>query len=140
MAVTDPFRSFRFRIEAQGLDRGGVQFVSGLERVTEVEPYREGGINDYEHQLVVKTTQAVLTLKRGLMDTWFWDWHEDVVDGTIERKTISIILLNQVGDEAWRWVCADAFPTKWSGGDLDAAANAVAFETVELVHHGLTKQ
>ncbi len=140
MTVTDPFRSFRFRIEAQGLDRGGVQSVMGIERVTEVEPYREGGVNDFEHQLAVKTTQSTLVLKRGLIDPWFWDWHEDVVAGNIERKTISIILLNQVGDEAWRWVCDGAFPVKWTGGDLDASANAVAVETVELVHHGLTKQ
>ncbi|MEL6168992.1 MAG: phage tail protein [Pseudomonadota bacterium] len=140
MTITDPFRAFRFRIEAQGLDRGGVQAVGGLERVTEVEPYREGGVNDYDHQLITKTTQATLTLKRGLLDTWFWDWHEDVVGGTVERNTISIILLDSEGNEAWRWVCADAFPTKWSGSDLDAGTNAVAVETVELVHHGLTKQ
>lgn len=140
MTVIDPFKSFRFRIEAQGLDRGGVQTVAGLERTTEVEPYREGGINDYEHQLAVMTKQSAITLKRGLLDVWFWDWHEDVVDGRIERKTISIILLDQTGEEAWRWVCVGAFPTKWSAGDLDAGANAVAVETVELVHHGLTRQ
>ncbi|MBF9031841.1 phage tail protein [Rhodobacterales bacterium HKCCE3408] len=140
MAVTDPFRSFRFRIEAQGLDRGGVQSVSGLERVTETEPYREGGVNDHERQLAVMTKQATLILKRGLLDPWFWDWHEEVVQGEIERRTISIILLDQIGGEAWRWICADAFPTKWSGSDLDAAANGIAVETVELVHHGLTKQ
>lgn len=138
--MKDPYRVFRFRIEAQGLDRGGVQSVSGLERTTEVEPYREGGVNDYERQLAVKTTQSTLVLRRGLLDTWFWDWHEDVVRGDIERRTISIILLNETGEEAWRWVCADAFPTKWGGLDLDAMSNAVAVEIVELVHHGLTRQ
>ena len=138
--MTDPYRMYRFRIEAQGLDRGGVQSVSGLERTTEVEPYREGGVNDYDIQLITKTTQASLVLKRGLMDTWMWDWHEDVVQGTVERRTISIVLLNEVGEEAWRWICADAFPTKWSGTDLDATSNAIAVESIELVHHGLTKQ
>jgi phage tail-like protein len=131
---------FRFRIEAQGLDRGGVQSVSGLERTTELEPYREGGVNDYEHQLVVKTAQSTLVLKRGLLDTWFWDWHEDVVRGEIKERTLSIILLDEAGEEAWRWICADAFPTKWGGMELDATNNAVAVETVELVHHGLTNK
>jgi len=138
--MVDPYRNFRFRIEALGLDRGGVQSVSGLERTTEIEPYREGGVNDHERQLITKTTQASLVLKRGLLDTWFWDWHEDVVRGEIERRAISVILLDEVGEEAWRWVCADAFPVKWGGTDLDASANAVAVESVELVHHGLTKQ
>lgn len=138
--MTDPYRMYRFRIEAQGLDRGGVQSVSGLERTTEVEPYREGGVNDYEIQLITKTTQASLVLKRGLMDAWMWDWHEDVVQGTVERRTISIVLLDEVGEEAWRWICADAFPTKWGGTDLDATSNAIAVESIEMVHHGLTKQ
>ena len=140
MAVSDPIRAFRFRIEAQGLDRGGVQSVSGLERVTETEPYREGGVNDHERQLAVMTKQAALVLKRGLLDPWFWDWHEDVVRGDIERNTVSVILLDETGAEAWRWICVGAFPTKWTGSDLDAGSSAVAVETVELVHHGLTRQ
>ena len=138
--MADPHRSFRFRIEAQGLDRGGVQTVGGLERTTELEPYREGGVNDHEIQLAIKTTQTALTLKRGLLDTWFWDWHEDVVRGEIERRTVSVILLDEAGEEAWRWVCADAFPTKWTGPELDAVGSSVAVETVELAHHGLTRQ
>jgi len=140
MRTIDPYRNFRFRIEAQSLDRGGVQSVTGLERTTEVEPYREGGVNDHDRQLITKTTQATLVLKRGLLDTWFWDWHEDVVRGDIERRTISVILLNEIGEEAWRWVCADAYPVKWGSSDLDAVASAMAIESVELVHHGLTKQ
>jgi phage tail-like protein len=138
--MADPYRNFRFRIEADGLDRGGVQSVSGLERTTETEPYREGGVNDHDRQLITKTTQATLVLKRGLLDPWFWEWHENVVRGDVERRTVSIILLDEVGEEAWRWVCVDAFPTKWGGLELDASSNGIAAETVELVHHGLTKQ
>jgi phage tail-like protein len=140
MPATDPHRGFRFRIEADGLDRGGVQSVGGLERVTETEPYREGGVNDHERQLAVMTKQAALVLKRGLLDPWFWDWHEDVVRGTIERKTVSVILLDEAGEEAWRWICEGAFPVKWTGSELDGMTSAVAVETVELVHHGLTRQ
>jgi phage tail-like protein len=136
--MIDPLRGFRFRIESQGLDRGGVMSVGGLERTTETEPYREGGVNDHDIQLVTKTIQATLILKRGLLDPWFWDWHENVVSGDIERRTVSVILLDEVGEEAWRWICAEAFPTKWTGPELDASANAVAMETLEIVHHGLT--
>lgn len=138
--MADPYGSFRFRIEADGLDRGGVQSVSGIERTTETEPYREGGVNDHDRQLITKTTQATLVLKRGLLDPWFWDWHEDVVNGEVERRTVSIILIDERGEEAWRWICADAFPTKWGGTDLDAGSSAVAVESIELVHHGLTRQ
>lgn len=138
--MTNPHRTFRFQIEADSLVRGGVQSVGGLEVTTETEPYREGGVNDHDRQLITKSSQANLVLKRGLLDTWFWDWHRDVVRGEVERRTVSVILFDEVGEEAWRWVCADAFPIKWSGPELDATSSAVAVETMELVHHGLTKQ
>jgi phage tail-like protein len=140
MQHPDPYRAFRFRIEIDGIDRGGCQTVSGLVRQSKIEAYREGGINDFEHQLVVQTTYPPLVLKRGLVDAQLWDWHQAVIDGTVERKTVSIVLLDDTGDEVWRWVCLDAIPSKWSGVDLDAAANTVATESVEIVHQGLRRQ
>lgn len=140
MARLDPFRAFRFRVEIDALDRGGFQSASGLSRETKIDPYREGGINDFEHQHVTQTTYPPLTLKRGLVDTALWDWHQDVIAGSIERKTISVILLNEAGKEAWRWICAGAFPSKWTGAELDAQQNTLATEAVEFVHHGLTRQ
>jgi phage tail-like protein len=140
MARPDPFRAFRFLVEIEGTEQGGFQSVSGLERETRIEPYREGGINDFEHQHVGLTTYPALTLKRGLVDAELWDWHQDVIAGTIRRKTISVVLLDQAGDEAWRWVCVGAFPSKWSGAELDATQSTLATETIEFVHHGLTRQ
>ena len=140
MARPDPYRSFRFRIEVQGTQLGGFQSVGGLERDTKIEPYREGGINDYEHQLVIQTTYPPLVLKRGLVDPELGAWHQAVIDGTIDRKTVSIVLMDEAGAEAWRWLCLAAFPSKWTGSELDASGNAVAIETVEFVHQGLRRQ
>ncbi|MFY2826024.1 phage tail protein [Ruegeria sp. MALMAid1280] len=140
MTRPDPYRSFRFRLEVQGTQLAGFQSVGGLERTTRIEPYREGGVNDFEHQLVVQTTYPPLMLKRGLVDGELWDWHQDVIDGLVERRTVSIALMDDAGSEVWRWICLDAFPSKWTGSDLDATGNAVAIETVELVHHGLRRQ
>lgn len=140
MARPDPYRAFRFVVEFDGTVAGGFQSVGGVERHTEVEPYKEGGVNEYEHQFVVKTTYPALVLKRGLADTTLWDWHQDVVGGTVQRKTISVLLLDDAGDEVWRWICAAAYPTKWTGAELDALSDAVATETVEFVHRGITRQ
>jgi phage tail-like protein len=140
MTRPDPYRTFRFVVEIDGTEIGGFQTVSGVERQTQVEPYREGGANDFEHQLVLKTTYPALSLRRGLVDTWMWDWHQDVIAGRIQRRTVSIILMNVAGEEAWRWICEDAYPAKWSGAELDAVSAAVATETVELVHHGIVRQ
>lgn len=140
MARRDPYRAFRFRIEIQGLVQGGFRSVGGIERQTTVEPYREGGVNDFEHQLVVKTTSPPLTLQQGLVETTLWDWHQDVVAGSVTRRDVTIELLDETGREAWRWVCRSAFPAKWSGADLDAVSGAIATESVELVHHGIRRQ
>jgi len=140
MARSDPFRAFRFRVEIDALEQAGFQSVSGLARETKIDPYREGGINDFEHQHVSQTTYPPLTLKRGLVDASLWDWHRDVIAGTIKRRTISIVLLDETGREAWRWVCVGALPSKWTGAELDAQQNAIATESVEFVHHGLTRQ
>lgn len=140
MTRPDPYRAFRFLVEIDGTRQGGFQTVGGIERTTEVEPYREGGVNEFEHQLAVKTTYPALTLKRGLVDTWLWDWHQDVIGGTVERRVVSVILLDEEQQEVWRWVCVGAYPTKWTGAELDAMTGAIATESVELVHHGITRQ
>lgn len=140
MARPDPFRAFRFLVEIDGTEQGGFQSVAGLARETTIEPYREGGRNDFEHQHVKLTTYPPLTLKKGLTDTALWDWHQDVIDGTIKRKTISVVLLDDTGEEAWRWIIEGAFPAKWTGADLDAGASGIATEQVEFVHHGLRRQ
>jgi phage tail-like protein len=140
MARPDPYRAFRFLVEIDGTEHGGFQTVGGLERQTTIEPYREGGINEFEHQLAVKTSYPPLTLKRGLVDPWLWDWHQDVINGSVQRRPISIVLLDETGQEVWRWICAAAFPAKWSGAEFDALANNIAAESVEIVHHGITRQ
>lgn len=141
MTRPDPYRSFRFRVEIGGTQEGGFQMVSGLERVTEFEPYREGGVNEYEHQLAVQSTFPPLILTRGLVDVRLWDWHQDVINGTIERQVVSVVLLDETGnDEVWRWVCVGALPSRWAGAELDALTGAVATESVELVHQGMTRQ
>jgi phage tail-like protein len=140
MARPDPYRGFRFIVEINGTQAGGFQTISGIERQTHVEPYREGGVNNFEHQLVVKTTYPPLVLKRGLVDTWLWDWHQEVIEGRVQRRTVSVLLLDENGKEAWRWICDKAYPAKWTGGELDATASTLSTESIELVHHGITRQ
>jgi len=137
MLGTDPYGAFRFLVEIQGLEVGGFQSVSGLERETKIEPYREGGVNDHERQHAGLTTYPPLRLKRGLADPLLWAWHQAVILGRIQRMMMSVVLLGKGRSEAWRWIFIDAYPTKWTVADLDATQSAIATETVEFVHHGL---
>jgi phage tail-like protein len=137
MARNDPYHGFRYLVEFDGIQSGGFSRVKGLARETRHESYREGGVNDYEHKLATLTAYGTLILERGLADTTLWDWHEDVVGGTIQRKKISVILQDDTGEEVWRWHADGAFPVKWSVTDLDASASQVVVESVEFAHQGL---
>jgi phage tail-like protein len=139
MARQDPFRGFRFVVEFDQLQKGGFSRVKGLSREVKVDTYHEGGLNDYEHKYIGQAIYANLVLEHGIADSWLWDWQQDVTEGRVSRKTLSVILRNETGDEVWRWHAQAAFPVKWSVADLDAASNTVLVESVEFVHRGILR-
>jgi phage tail-like protein len=135
----DPYLSFRFRAEIDSLVVSGFNEVTGLTFESEVETFREGGVNTNEWQLAGPTKfPSKLILKRGLADAdALWSWYQDVRNGRITRKNVTIMLLNHAGEVKWRWVFRQACPVKWSGPDFRAGTAEVAFESIELVHQGL---
>ena len=139
-ARRDPYGAYNFLVEIEGIIAGGFSELSGLDMSTEVESIREGGVNDYVHRLPKWTTQSDLVLKKGQTDRdLLWNWYADVVAGKVERKNGSIYLLDAQGIPAMWWDFFQACPVKWSGPTLNAAAGQVAFESLTLAHHGLTK-
>ena len=136
----DPLLTQNFLVEIEGLVVGGFSEVTGLEIEIEVKPYREGGLNEYLHMRAGPTRYASnLILKRGLTDAvTLWRWQRDVSRGIIGRKNGSIVLLDNAGDEKWRWNFIDAYPVRWTGPELLAGTAAVALESLELAHRGLS--
>ena len=136
-AFKDPYRSFRFKVELDGIISGGFTDVSGLTVETEVETRGE---NYFEYKLPKASKFSNLTLKRGISDDSLWDWYKNVMYGKIERKNISVCLLNEEGTEVVRWDFQEAYPVKWDGPTLNAGTASVAFESIVIVHHGFQKQ
>lgn len=135
-----PYLSFRFRVEIEKIEVAQVSEVTGLSYETEIETYEEGGVNDYVHQLPKKTKYPRIILKRGITDIdEFWKWYQEVVSGTFSRKNISVFLMDVTGKDKWCWNFSQAYPVKWTGPDLKADSNTVAFESIEIVHHGMKK-
>jgi phage tail-like protein len=81
-----------------------------------------------------------VTLKKGIFkgDHAFWDWFNEIKMNTIERRPVTISLLDESGTPAMVWTLANAWPTKVSGADLKASGNEVAIETIVIAHEGLT--
>lgn len=139
MSRSDPYRGFRFRVEFDHVMHGGFSRVKGLVRETKIESRREGGVNDYEHKLVTITSYGNIILERGLVDDYLWEWHDEVVGGTVTRRTVTIALHDEADQEVWRWLVERAFPVKWAGTDLDAGVAQVVVESVEFAHEGIQK-
>jgi len=132
----DPYRGFNFLVEIDGITQAGFSEVSGLDASTPSVDYRQG---DFGTRGVSKlpgiNTYGAITLKRGLtVDRELYDWREKVIDGEIERKNGSIVLLDEKGAEKIRWNFSNAWPSKWTGPSFNATSTAVAVETLELTH------
>ena len=68
-----------------------------------------------------------------------YDWYRDIVNGKIDRKNGSIIVLDTEGNEKVRWNFFNAWPTKWDGPDFNAKGNDVAIERSRLAHEGVER-
>lgn len=134
----DPYSSFNFRVEIDGIDRGGFQEVSGLDTSQEATDYREGTDPLHSRKLPGLNTYSNISLKRGITDdAQLWEWRKKAMDGKVERKTMSIVLMDDAGEEKLRWNLVAAWPSKWEGPAFSAAGNDVGIETLELAHEGV---
>jgi phage tail-like protein len=134
----DPYRSFNFLVEIDAVTVAAFSEVTGLTAETEVIEYRTGGMLGGVHKLAGLTKYANITLKRGMTQNLeLWNWYKNVVEGKTDRRSASIVLLNEAHQEVLRWNIVNAWPRKWDGPALNARHNEIAIETLELAHEGL---
>jgi phage tail-like protein len=137
----DPYPSFRFSVEIDNIIVASFSEVRGLQIEVETEPYREGGVNDFEHAFPKGIKYEHLVLKRGIagfsaLDIFYY-WYLSVMNGIIVRKIVTVILMDSAGNERRRWSFKGAYPVKWTGPELKADSNTIAIESIELVHQGI---
>ncbi|MDD2313558.1 MAG: phage tail protein [Proteiniphilum sp.] len=142
MATTYPLVKFHFQVEWGGTKIGFTE-VSGLDVESEVVEYRDGASREYS-KLKMPGMQKYgnITLKRGTFksDNEYFNWWNTVQLNTIERRDITISLLNEEHEPVVTWKVKNAWPTKVQSTDLKADGNEVAIESMELVHEGLSIQ
>lgn len=133
MARVDPYRNFRFLVEIDGIVQAGFSDCTGFGSTIEVIDYREGGEAATVRKLPGKVSYPDIVLKWGVTDSReLYDWHLAAVNGQIERKNGSIILLDDTGQEKVRWNFFAAWPSKWDGPDFSAKGNDVAIDTLTV--------
>jgi phage tail-like protein len=87
-----------------------------------------------------KNTYPEIILKYGSTESReLYDWHKTALDGKVQRKNGSIILMDDAGQEKVRWNFFNAWPSKWDGPDFNAKGNDVAIETLTIVAERLER-
>ncbi len=139
----DPFKNFRFLVEIDGIVQAGFREVTVPDSTTDVVEYREGNEKTITpRKLPGLTKYGNLTLKWGVTDSLeLYNWRRLVETGQIEkaRRNLAVIVLDDEGNPAARWEFLNAWPSKYDAPDLNATANEVAIETLEIVHEGMIR-
>lgn len=140
MANEYPIPKFHFQVEWGGSKIGFTE-VSGLDVEREVIEYRDGSSKEYSKLKMPGLTKfSNLTLKRGSFkkDNDFYNWWISNKLETVERRDITISLLNEEHTPIITWKVKNAWPSKIQPTDLKSDDNSIAIETMEIVHEGLT--
>ena len=136
-----PLPKFSFAVKVGDSDTMSCQEVSGLDMETQAIEYRSGDSKAFS---VVKMPGikkfSDVTLKKGMFksDNKLYEWFNKNTLNTIERKAVTISLLDEKGGEVFIWKLINAFPLKVSGTDLKSTGNEVAVETIVIAHEGLS--
>lgn len=135
-----PQAKFRYTVEIDGLEAGGFSEVSGFDASIDVIEYREGDMVQTPMKLPGLKKYGNITLKQGVTDsTVLYDWIYAGVEGDVERKTLTITLLDATGAAAASWQVINAWPVKYTAPDFNATSSEVAIETLEIAHEGMTR-
>jgi phage tail-like protein len=141
MAMAYPFKKYNYEVRVDGKAVGSFSEVSLPDMTTEPIEYREG---NFAVNTAVKQPGLVkygnVTLKWGITaDQTLYTWVKEVEGGTINRKTVTISLQDDLHNEVAKWTMLTAWLTKYTAPDMNATANEVAVEQVEFVHEGITR-
>jgi phage tail-like protein len=134
---------FHFKVEFVGIGNDNdirFQSIGGLNVEYDVESYKEGGENRYEHKLPVRTKYADLSLKRGmLVSSEVINWCTNAFENRQFRVAqINIMLLNEQHQPLKTWNVFNAWPKKWSVSDFNAQENSVVVESLEISYSYFT--
>lgn len=115
------------------------QKVSGLTQTISTTSVNEGGQNFYTQQLPVKVQHDNIVLERGLFvgSPLVVEFNAAMSLFKFSASNVLISLLDATYIPAASWLLFKAYPVKWSVSDLDATANSVVIETMELTYQRL---
>lgn len=116
--------------------------VSGLTMEAEIVEYRGGA----DPQLSTRKQAGLkkfgnVTLKRGIAPAeagnGLFEWYNTILGGSVQRRNVTVSLLNEERSPVMTWKIRDAWPVKVEGPGLKSTGTDVAIESVEFACEGI---
>jgi phage tail-like protein len=138
----DPYGNYRFRVVIDGIQTAGFSDATVPDITVDSFDYREGTDSPTGRKLSGLVKYGNITLKKGLTDSMeLYNWHKTVTQKGAKsaRKNISLILVDEEGNDKAQWDVVEAWPTKYDPSDFSAKGNETVIETLEIIHEGITR-
>ena len=144
----DPYKTYKFRVKWDGRYVAGISKVGTLQRTTETISHRNGGDPSTQRISPGQTRYEPITLERGVThDVEFERWANKVwnygagLGAEVSLKDFRKDIILEVYNEAGQLVLAYKVYGCWVSQytalpELDASANAIAIESMQLQHDG----
>ena len=134
MSQPDIFRNYGYILELQGERAGYFTSIRSQGLKVSCIEYREGGTPNAVRKLPGQTSVVPIVCEWGVTNTRsMWDWLMSAVNGVVERREISVIILGTDGvTEKVRWNYSNVWPSEWHGAELVASGNDIAIESMVL--------
>lgn len=140
--MSELLSGYHFQVNWGGT-RIGFQRVSGLKISTEVIEYRNGASPTYTSEKIPgQIHYNNIRLIRGVAraDNDFFQWWNTIQLNKIEKRDLTISLLNEEHEPVLVWKVKDAFPVEIEWDNLDASESKVYLEHLEIANEGIVVQ
>jgi len=128
-----PYAAFNYLVVIEGRVVAGFSEVSGLDMDTDPVEHREGAEETKARKRHRPKKLTRIVLERGYAkDRVLWEWRRHAMEGRIERRSGSIVLLYEARERAMGWSFRGGWPAKLEGPGLNAKTNEVAIEALEI--------
>ena len=133
MVIPSPVSSSRFTVNF-GVDTVNFQEVILPDSEIEVVEYRDGSdVLSSVRKYPGLTKYSNLILKRGMTKSKeLYEWFKQTKQGRLERRDITVSILNEENEPFAVWKMKNCWPTKYSGSALKAKDSGIMIETVEI--------
>lgn len=141
--INYPLTTLHFEVQWDNNKTSSFSEVSGLTMEAEIVEYRGGN----DPALTVQKQPGLkkfgpVSLKRGIVPAesgnGLFAWFNTIVAGNVERRDVSVSLLNEDRQPVMTWKIQSAWPTKIEGPGLKATGTDIALETLEFACENIT--